>query len=225
MAFLYTNNKKYLQQEDQKKTKKTKEKAIEIEEEEEHLKPRPKWRDRIRIIGPDDEDKDATAKETSKLVEINQQVATQTALEEKNQELEKAVLDMANRAAGEKSKTNKKKRKAEEIKSTGNNNKKGNVSKKANDSDEEDDGIDYTLEENWTIKCFSRHEKIKKKNGVEEYQLIAIWKGYKKGDPRRTTKEPLDSAYMHWKKQLQEYCVRNKMMAQVCKAKKYSFDD
>jgi hypothetical protein len=158
-------------------------------------------------------------------VEINQQVATQTALEEKNQELEKAVLDMANRAAGEKSKTNKKKRKAEEIKSTGNNNKKGNVSKKANDSDEEDDGIDYTLEENWTIKCFSRHEKIKKKNGVEEYQLIAIWKGYKKGDPRRTTKEPLDSAYMHWKKQLQEYCVRNKMMAQVCKAKKYSFDD
>ena len=34
-------------------------------------------------------------------MEINQQVATQTALEEKNQELEKAVLDMANRAAGE----------------------------------------------------------------------------------------------------------------------------
>jgi len=191
-----------IQQEDQKKTKKTKEKAIEIEEEEEHLTPRPKWRDRIRIIGPDDEDKDATAKETSKLVEINQQVATQTALEEKNQELEKAVLDMANRAAGEKSKTNKKKRKAEEIKSPVNNNNKGNVSKKTNDSDEEDDGINYTLEENWTIKCFSRHEKIKNKNGVEEYQLIAIWKGYKNDDPRRTTKEPLDSAFMHWKNSL-----------------------
>jgi hypothetical protein len=93
VAFLYTNNKNYLQQEDQKKTRKTNEKSIEKEEEEEHLKPRPRWGDRIRIIGQDDEDKDATAKETAKLVEINQQVATQTALEEKNQELEKAVLD------------------------------------------------------------------------------------------------------------------------------------
>ncbi len=132
-------------------------------------------------------------------MEINQQVATQAALEEKNQELEKAELDMTNRAAGEKDKTNKKKRKAEESKSPGNNNKKGKVSKKTNASEEEDDGIDYTLEENWAIKCFSRHEKIKKKNGVEESQLIAIWKGYKNDDPRRTTKEPLDSAYMHWK--------------------------
>jgi hypothetical protein len=45
VAFLYINNKKYLQQEDQKETRKTKEKSIEIEEEEEHLKPRPGWRD------------------------------------------------------------------------------------------------------------------------------------------------------------------------------------
>jgi hypothetical protein len=72
-------------------------------------------------------------------------------------------MDMANRAAGEKDKTNKKKRKAEESKSPGNNNKKGKVSKKTNDSEEEDDGIDYTLEENWTIKCFSRHERLKRK--------------------------------------------------------------
>jgi hypothetical protein len=93
------------------------------------------------------------------------------------------------------------------------------VSKDNDNSDEEDDGIDYTLEVNWTIKHFTRHEKIVKKSGVAEYQLIAIWKGYKKDDPKRSTKEPLDSAYVHWKKWLKEYCSRNKLMAQVCKAK------
>lgn len=60
------------------------------------------WRDHIRIIGPDDDDKVATAAEAAKILQTNFSNATQIALDEKDQELEKAVLDMANRSAGEK---------------------------------------------------------------------------------------------------------------------------
>jgi hypothetical protein len=126
-------------------------------------------------------------------VEFHENHAAQTALEGKNQELQKAVLDMANRVAGERVKKNNKNRKAEESKdeqeSAGKKHKKGKVSKDNDNSDEEDDGIDYTLEANWTIKRFTRHEKIVKRSGVEEYQLLAIWKGYKKDDPKRPTKD------------------------------------
>ncbi len=49
-------------------------------------------------------------------MEFHENHAAQTVLEEKKQELQKAVLGMANRAVGERVKKNNKKRKAEKSK-------------------------------------------------------------------------------------------------------------
>jgi len=82
------------------------------------------------------------------------------------------------------------------------------------------DGVDYTLEENYAVKKFIGHRHIVKKKKGKETQLITRWKGWR--EKHSITYEPLENMVQDWPNEVRQYCNKNQEIRDIC-LKEYHF--
>jgi hypothetical protein len=130
------------------------------------------------------------------------------ALQQEKEDQAKQMLTMAQGVAQKMDKGSKAKpTKENKVKGKPAGGKQKAATQTLDDTSVEDSTIDYTLEENWSVKCFIGHTiKLKGDKGPPTIQLKATWKGYEGEQP---TMEPWGKMKKHHSRQLKRYVKKH----------------
>jgi len=79
------------------------------------------------------------------------------------------------------------------------------------------DGVDYTLEENYAVKKFIAHVETNIKKKGKQMKLITSWKGWR--DKKSITMEPLENMVEDWPDEVKKYYEKSQEIEDICHSK------
>jgi hypothetical protein len=87
----------------------------------------------------------------------------------------------------------------------------------SNDESSVNDGVDYTLEENYAVKKFIGHVETNIKKKRKQMKLITRWKGWR--DKKSITMEPLENMVEDWPDEVKKYYEKSQEIEDICHSK------